>query len=150
MLTIIETNEQLTVKFNDATVLEAIWSGYIDQNYHHEVIQEAVVQIPSMGCTVTLADREAEFLIESIRQQRPLRADDLHSIVNLFPHVTLSLSYDSWECECCGAISDTFAYVKNNKSGKSLDLYDDGHFGSHRHVMPLELIQFCVYGWLDV
>lgn len=145
MLTMKQSNEEIIIEKNGETVLSAIWSGYVDQNYHHEVIQEAIIEIPSMGCTIVQKNDEAQMLIDSLRQQS-LTIDYMLCIASIFPHVTMSLSHDTWECECCGSITDISCDIKNSQTNTSFCFYHDGHFGDDEKITSTEFVEFCLYG----
>ncbi|WOL25060.1 hypothetical protein [Vibrio phage PG216] len=150
MITLIQDQNSLQFMFNDDVLLSATWESYIDQNYHCEVFQTAIVEIPSIGCTVVREEHEAQNLIETLRMQRTLFHDDYAVITDLFPHVVLEQKHHYWECDCCGGVHDVSTTIFNKHSRKQLEYYHEDHFGNSTAPMPHELLEFCLYGWLVV
>ncbi len=139
--------QSLSIMLDDTVLLSATWDSYTDRNYHCEVITECIVEIPSIGCVLVFTDAdEAQRLIETLCLSRELRADEFEIIGNLFPYVSVVHDHDSWECECCGYITDITTFILNGNSRESFQCYQDGHFADSESITANRLVQFCVDG----
>ncbi|AJT60949.1 hypothetical protein [Vibrio phage XZ1] len=148
MITLIQDQNSLQFMFNDDLLLSATWESYIDQNYNCEMYKTAMVEIPSIGCTVVREKYDARNIIETLLKTRELEPDEFELITDLFPHVDVTQEEHHWHCECCGGVHDTTTNIFNQETGKELEFHFDGHFGDSTSLMPHQLLEFCLYGWL--
>ncbi|AGN30201.1 hypothetical protein VPFG_00201 [Vibrio phage nt-1] len=144
MITLIQDQNSLQFMLNDELLLSATWESYIDQNYNCEVFKTAIVEIPSLSCTIVREEHYAESLIRTLLMQRELYHDDFHTIIDLFPHVKLEQEHNDWYCDCCGGVHDVCTTITNNQSNKQLDFFHDDHFGRGNSIMPHQLLEFCL------
>lgn len=61
-------------------------------------------------------------------------------------NIEVDSEIDDYECECCGFYWCTTTTITNTDTGKSFEVYQDGHFGYDKGCTDEELIE----DWLSI